>query len=104
MNRETGKRGEPRLQFTAFQQLQDTLTAYTRKLTLKFDLDQLDQELLTYLEKLFKKHKGEHKVDITFYESAQKIKLPTSSRKIKVHVGEEFLNALDDYPIAYKLN
>ena len=104
INRETGKRGEPRLQFTAFQQLQDTLTAYTRKLTLKLDLAQMDQELLAFLEELFKKHKGEHKVDMTFYESAQKIKLPTTSRKIKIHVGEELLNALDEYPIAYKLN
>jgi len=104
MNRETGKRSEPRLQFTAFQQLQDTLTAYTKKITLKLDVAYMDKDLLTFLDKLFKKHKGNHKLDMTFYEEEQQIKLPTSSRKVKIHVDEEFLNELDTYPIAYKLN
>lgn len=104
MNRETGKRGEPRLQFMAFQQLQDTLAAYTKKITIKLDVAHIDKELLGYLDKLFKKHKGDHKLDMTFYEAEQKIKLPTSSRKVKIRVGEELLAALDQYPIAYKLN
>jgi DNA polymerase-3 subunit alpha len=104
LNRETGKRGEPRLQFTAFQQLQDTLAAYTKKITLRLDLAHMDQALLVFLEELFKKHKGDHKLDMTFYEAQEQIKLTTTSRKVKVHVGEDFLAALDDYPVAYKLN
>ena len=104
LNRETGKRGEPRLQFTAFQQLQDTLAAYTKKITLRLDLAHMDEALLVFLEELFKKHKGNHKLDMTFYEAQEQIKLSTTSRKVKVHVGEDFLAALDDYPVAYKLN
>jgi len=104
LNRDTGKRGEPRLQFTAFQQLQDTLAAYTKKITLRLDVAHIDEALLNYLEELFKKHKGEHKLDMTFYESQEQIKLVTKSRKVKVHVGEDFLTALDQYPVAYKLN
>jgi hypothetical protein len=41
---------------------------------------------------------------MTFYEAQEQIKLTTTSRKVKVHVGEDFLAALDDYPVAYKLN
>lgn len=104
LNKETGKRGEPRLQFTAFQQLQDTLTANTKKITLRLDLAHMDQALLDFLNGLFSAHKGEHKLDMTFYESQEKIKLSASSRDVKVHVGEEFLAALDTYPVAYKLN
>jgi DNA polymerase-3 subunit alpha len=104
LNRETGKRGEPRLQFTAFQQLQDTLAAYTKKITLRLDLAHMDQALLVFLEELFRKHKGDHKLDLTFYEAQDEIKFTTTSRNVNVHVGEDFLAALDDYPVAYKLN
>ncbi len=104
LNKETGKRGEPRLQFSAFQLLQDTLAAYTKKITLKLNVAQVDNEMLTFLEQLFKKHKGDHKLDIIFYEPQEQIKLLTSSRKVKVNVIEDFLSELDQYPVAYKLN
>jgi DNA polymerase-3 subunit alpha len=104
LSRETGKRGEPRLQFTAFQQLQDTLTTSTKKITLRLDVAHMDEQLLKFLENLFKENKGDHNLDMTFYENEDKLKLVTASRKVKVHVGEAFLAALDGYPVAYKLN
>ncbi len=104
LNRETGKRGEPRLQFNAFQLLQDTLTTNTKKITLRLDVAQMDDELALFLEALFSSNKGDHKVDMTFYEIEDQIKLHTSSRKLKVNVGEALLSALDEYPISYKLN
>ena len=104
LNRETGKRGEPRLQFSAFQQLQDTLAAYTKKITLKMDVARMDENLLVFLEKLFRTHKGDHKLDMIFYEAEDQIKLVTTSRKVKIQVDEQFLSALDEYPVAYKLN
>ena len=104
LNRETGKRGDPRLQFNAFQQLHDTLATYTKKITLQFDVAHIDEQLLKFLEQLFKENKGDHKVDMTFYETEDKLKLTTVSRKLKVHVGESLLAAFDDYPVAYKLN
>ena len=104
LNRETGKRGEPRLQFNAFQQLQDTLATYTKKITLRLDAANIDEPLLKFLENLFKENKGDHKLDMTFYETEDKLKLTTASRKVKVHVGESLLAALDEYPVAYKLN
>jgi DNA polymerase-3 subunit alpha len=104
LNRETGKRGAPRTQFNAFQLLQDTLTSSTNKITLKLDVAHADEKLASFLDELFKKHKGDHKLDMTFYETKDEIKLHTMSRKLKVYVGGELLEALDAYPVAYKLN
>ena len=84
--------------------MQDTLSAYTKKITLRLDVAHLDEPLLKFLENLFKENKGDHKVDMTFYENQKKVKLVTASRKLKVHVGDTFLAALDAYPVAYKLN
>ena len=104
LNRETGKRGAARMQFNAFQLLQDTLTTSTHKITLKLDVAHANEKLASFLDTLFKKHKGDHKVDMTFYETEEEIKLHSMSRKLKVHVGGELLEALDAYPVAYKLN
>jgi hypothetical protein len=92
------------MQFNAFQLLQDTLTSSTNKITLKLDVALADEKLASFLDELFKKHKGDHKVDMTFYETKDKIKLHTMSRKLKIHVGSDLLEALDAYPVAYKLN
>ena len=104
LNRETGKRSTPRMQFNAFQLLQDTLTTNTNKITLKLDVAHANEKLASFLDELFKKHKGDQKVDMTFYETKDKIKLHTMSRKLKIHVGGELLEALDAYPVDYKLN
>tara|TARA_B100001093_G_scaffold510615_1_gene576827 strand:+ start:25 stop:4356 length:4332 start_codon:yes stop_codon:yes gene_type:complete len=104
LNRETGKRGAARMQFNAFQLLQDTLNSNTRKITLKLDAAYVDEQLASFLEALFKKHKGDHKVDMTFYETQDEVKLHTMSRKVKVQVDVELLEALDAYPVVYKLN
>ena len=85
-------------------QLQDTLATYTKKITLRLDANSLDQQLLTFLDNLFKENKGDHKVDMMFYETEEQLKLVTTSRKLKVHVGESLLTALDEYPVSYKLN
>ena len=67
LNRETWKRGAPRMQFNAFQLLQDTLTSSTNKITLKLDVAHADEKLASFLEELFKKHNGDHKVDTVSY-------------------------------------
>ena len=52
-NRDTGKTGEPRINFLSFQQLQDTLEKNSKKLTLQLSIDDLDEKnqvLPEYLE------------------------------------------------------
>ena len=89
LNRETGKRGAARMQFNAFQLLQDTLTTSTHKITLKLDIAHADEKLASFLDELFKKHKGDHKVDRTFYETEEEMKLHTRSSNNNVQEGGE---------------
>ena len=45
-DRETGKTGDPRINFLSFQQLQDTLAKNAEKLTLQLDINDFDDRLL----------------------------------------------------------
>lgn len=103
-HRQTGKQGDPRLQFNAFSQLQDTLESYAKKLTLKLDLKAMDADQLRWLKKTVQTHKGKHNLDMAFYEVDSQIKLLMHSRKKKVHISTELLQALEEKHIHFKLN
>jgi DNA polymerase-3 subunit alpha len=104
LNKETGKQGDPRIHFTEFRQLQDTMSSYAKKLTLKINVNQLEEEKLAQLSKMVNEHKGDHKLDVTFYELDKQIKLVMHSRKKKVNICAELLEALDKEQIHFKLN
>ncbi len=104
VNQETGKTGDPRIQFNDFRQLQDAISTYAKKLTLKININQFEKEKLTLLTKTIKAHKGDHKLDIAFYDLNQQIKLVMHSRKKKVNISKELLADLDEQQIHFKLN
>ena len=104
VNQETGKIGDPRIQFNDFRQLQDAISTYAKKLTLKININQFEKKNLSLLTKTIKAHKGNHKLDIAFYELNQKIKLVMHSQKKKVNITKELLADLDDQKIHFKLN
>ena len=80
-DRETGKTGDPRINFLSFQQLQDTLSKNAEKLTLQFDINDFDDLKVDQLKNIFKKHKGKKKLDISFFENNEKIKLTRNYNK-----------------------
>ena len=104
VNQETGKTGDPRIQFNDFRQLQDTISTYAKKLTLQININQFEKDKLSLLTKTIKAHKGNHKLDIAFYELNQQIKLVMHSRKKKVNISKELLADLDEQQIHFKLN
>ena len=104
VNQETGKVGDPRIQFNDFRQLQDTINTYAKKLTLQININQFEKDKLSLLTKTIKAHKGNHKLDIAFYELNQQIKLVMHSRKKKVNISKELLADLDEQQIHFKLN
>ncbi len=104
VNQETGKTGDPRIQFNDFRQLQDAISTYAKKLTLKININQFEKEKLSQLTKTIKAHKGDHKLDIAFYDLNQQIKLVMHSRKKKVNISKELLADLDEQQIHFKLN
>jgi len=104
VNRETGKKGDPRLQFNDFKQLQDVMDAYARKLTIKLDIARLQEQRIQTLKDTLRSYKGEHLLNFVVYEMQDEIKLKLSSRKQKVKISSELLSALEAHEIHYKLN
>ncbi len=104
VNRETGKKGEPRLQFNEFRQLQDVMDAYAKKLTIKLNVATLQEKRIKELKSTLASHKGNHPINFIIYEMEEEIKLNLSSRKQKVHINTELLKILEDQEVHYKLN
>ncbi|MAU26850.1 MAG: DNA polymerase III subunit alpha [Muricauda sp.] len=104
VNRETGKKGEPRLQYNDFKQLQDVMDAYAKKLTIKLDIDRLQEKRIKELKDTLRSHKGKHPLNFVVYEMKDEIKLNLSSRKQKVNISSELLSVLEEQKVHYKLN
>ena len=104
VNRETGKKGDPRLQFNDFKQLQDVMDAFARKLTINLDIDRLQEKRIQTLKDTLRSYKGDHPLNFVVYEMQDEIKLNLSSRKQKVKISSELLSELEKSEIHYKLN
>lgn len=104
VNRETGKKGEPRLQYNDFKQLQDVMESYAKKLTIKLDIAALQEKRIKALKDTLISHKGKHPLNFVVYEMEDEIKLNLSSRKQKVNISSELLGFLEEQEVHYKLN
>ncbi|MEM9142242.1 MAG: DNA polymerase III subunit alpha [Bacteroidota bacterium] len=104
VNRDTGKKGEPRLQYNGFLQLQDVMETYAKKLTIKLDIAQLQEERIKTLKDAMVSHKGNHSLNFVVYEMEEEIKINMVSRKQKVQISSELLDLLEEETIHYKLN
>ena len=104
VNRDTGKKGEPRIQFNNFQLLHDVMDAYAKKLSIQLNISDLKEETIRDLQDIFKLHEGNNVLNFLVYDNEEKLKLTMPSRKQKVKISQELLNSLLDYDIKYKLN
>ena len=104
VNRDTGKKGDPRLQYNNFMLLQDVMEAYAKKLTIKLNIDELKEKDVTRLKDTLVSHKGNHNLNFIVYEMEEEIKVTLSSRKQKVRISSELLTALEENEVHYKLN
>ncbi|MFS4456070.1 DNA polymerase III subunit alpha [Maribacter sp. 2304DJ31-5] len=104
VNRETGKKGEPRIQFNSFMLLQEVMEAYAKKLTIKLNIDKLKEENVRKLKDTLVSHKGNHSLNFVVYEMQEEIKVNLSSRKQKVQISSELLQQLEENQVHFKLN
>ncbi|NNM18557.1 MAG: DNA polymerase III subunit alpha [Croceitalea sp.] len=104
VNRETGQKGEPRLQYNDFKQLQDVMDAYAKKLTIKLNIAALQEKRIKALKDTLRSFKGKHPLNFIVYEMEEEIKLNLSSRKQKVNITSELLSTLEEQDVHYKLN
>ena len=104
VNRDTGKKGDPRMQFNQIQMLHDVMDQYAKKLTIQLKIDELQEERIRVLKDLMTSHKGDQQLHFIVYEMEEKLKLQMPSRKQKVKISNELLEALDQAQVYYKLN
>ncbi|MCW1953070.1 MAG: DNA polymerase III subunit alpha [Flavobacteriia bacterium] len=104
MNRDTGKQGDPRLQFNQFYMLQDILENFTKKLTIKLRLDHLAAPQIESMQALLQDHPGDLPLHFSLYDMEESSKLDFISRKQKVGVSNELIQALEAEEIHYSLN
>ena len=67
-DRETGKKGEPRLQFSEFKMLQDVFETFAKKLSISLDVKELNSQFITKLNTVFNANKGENQVTFDVME------------------------------------
>ena len=104
VNRETGKKSDPRLQFNSFQLLHDVMDTYAKKLSIQLNIRDLKEERISILQDLFRMHSGEKALTFVVYDNKEKIKLNMPSRKQKIKISQELLDELKSHNVMYKLN
>ena len=68
VNRETGKKSDPRIQFIDAKMLADVLPVFAKKLVIHLDIKEVNAPLVTELNELFMSHKGDHSVTFEVME------------------------------------
>jgi len=104
VNRDTGKKGDPRMQFNNIMMLQDVMEAFAKKLTIKLDVATLKEDSVHQLKDTLVSHMGNHPLSFMVYEMEEQIKVHMPSRKQKVNITSELLFQLEENNIKYKLN
>ncbi|TWO33693.1 DNA polymerase III subunit alpha [Seonamhaeicola sediminis] len=104
INKDTGKKGEPRLQFNSFQLLHDVMEQYAKKLSVQLDIHDIKEDKILQLQDLLKMHPGNQSLNFVVYDTKEKLKLNMPSRNQKVKVCQELLNELEAQHVHYKLN
>jgi DNA polymerase-3 subunit alpha len=104
VNRDTGKKGDPRLQYNSMQMLHDVMDNQAKKLTIQMPIEELQEERIRLLKDLFNTHKGDKQLHFVIYQMEEKLKLNMPSRKQKVNISQELLDELHKEQVSYKLN
>jgi DNA polymerase-3 subunit alpha len=103
-NKDTGAKGEPRIQYLNFLLLHDVMEQFAKKLTLKFDLEEISRNRIETLTSIFESHKGKHSLNFVIVDNNENINLNLPSQKVKVKITQELLEALEEQSLVYKLN
>ena len=95
-DRDTGKKGEPRLQFVEVKQLQDVLETFAKKLILLLNINDLEADFIHKLSHLFQENKGDNTVSFEIME-LEKIKRLVEVAPIESDNDEEvFVDESED--------
>ncbi len=104
IQKDTGKRSDPRMQYNGMQLLHNVMDTQARKITIQLPIEALQDDTLLFLKEMVATHKGNKQLFFTIYEMEDKIKLNMPSRTHKVNICNEFLKGLQDRQLKYRLN
>ncbi len=104
VNRETGQRGAPRLQFNQFQLIHDVLKNMTKKITFQASIEEIDEGYIKTITALSKKFKGKKEVHLAVFDRAKDIHFTMHSRSVKIDINRDLIRVLKEKRITYKLN
>ena len=104
INKDTGKRSDPRMQYNGMQLLHNVMDSQAKKITIQLPIEDLQDQTLLFLKQIIATHKGDKQLCFTIYEIQDKIKLNMPSRTHKVNICNEFLKELQDRQVKYQLN
>jgi len=87
VNKETGKKTDPRIQFMEAKQLQDVLTDFSKKIIIDLDIKTLKPELIEYLSAVFVQFQGDHQVSFEVLET-EKIVVKNTAKAVTIEIQE----------------
>ena len=96
-DKETGKKGEPRMQFLLVQYLQDVLPTFAKKLIIHLNIKEVQSELITKLHTVFQSNQGDHSVAFEVLE------LETTKRMVAPIVPVIIENEEAEFDVATEL-
>jgi DNA polymerase-3 subunit alpha len=94
-DKETGKKGEPRLQFTLIQYLQDVLPSFAKKLVLLLNINDIQVDFIHQLNQLFQENKGDNTVTFEVMELEKITKMVETTSEINEADEEVFVEEGD---------
>ena len=105
VNRETGKKSDPRIQFTDVKQLQDVMSQFAKKLSIQMDIDDLQQNSIQLLNTIFQSNKGDNTVtfEIVEYDKTKKIPEAVAIKIEAIDVENFDAESLDEAEIEIPL-
>ena len=105
VNRDTGKKGDPRTQFNEFKLLHDVLDKQAKKVSLHLSIEQFNERTIERIKDILMLHKGNCKVEFVVHDPKDKnLKLTSTSSKYKVKVSNEFFEELKMDELKCQLN
>ena len=104
VNKETGRVGDPRIQFLNIELLDGIINSNSKKITLKVDSKSINNDDILKLKSTLTKYKGSSPVYFDIHDSKNEFKLNMISEDTKVNISKELLLSLEEDEFLYKLN
>ena len=103
-DRESGRIGDPRIQYLSFHQLQDSLSNNAKRIIIKLEAHLFEENHISFFKDILKNNKGNQDIVFNVLGNGDGLKLNLLSPKYKVKISENLLKTLQQNKFDFKLN